>query len=156
MSRSGIHRARLAGLVLAAGLVLGFGPPARAAEPDGAAVYQRCAACHLPSRAGVPGAFPPLQNDVAALAGTAEGRRYLVLVLARGLTGPIRVEGKRYMGTMPAQAMLSAEEAAAVLNHLTRAKVRFTAEEVTRLRASGAGLGPAQVAQLNARLKAGR
>ena len=124
------------------------------AEPgvDGAAVYKRCAACHLPTRAGVPGAFPPLKGEISTFAETAEGRRYLVLVLTRGLNGPIKAEGKVYSGVMPAQSMLSDGEVAAVFNFLAQPKVEFTAEEVAQLRASGAGLSPAQVAELNARL----
>lgn len=121
-------------------------------EPDGASVYKRCAACHLPSRAGVPATFPPLRENVRSFAETAEGRRYLVLVLAKGLGGPIRAEGRLFSGVMPAQSMLSAGEVAAVLNLLAQPKAKFTAAEVTRLRASGAGLSPAQLAQLNARL----
>jgi len=119
---------------------------------DGATVYKRCAACHLSTRAGVPGAFPPLRGDVSAFAEKTDGRRYLVLVLARGLGGPIKAEGKVFSGMMPAQSMLSADEVAAVLNFLAQPKVEFTAAEVTQLRASGAEWSPAQVAELNAKL----
>jgi mono/diheme cytochrome c family protein len=140
-------------VALALMLAAGISAPALArADADGATVYKRCAACHLPTRAGVPGAFPPLRGDISAFAETAEGRRYLVLVLTRGLSGPIKAEGKVYSGVMPAQSMLSDGEVAAVLNFLAQSKVEFTAEEVSQLRASGAGLSPAQVAELNTRL----
>ena len=143
-------RKPVAALALLAGAM---SVPAVAGAPvDGATVYKRCAACHLPTRAGVPGAFPPLRGDISAFAAKPEGRRYLVLVLARGLGGPIKAEGKMYMGMMPAQSMLSADEAAAVLNLIAQPKVKFTAEEVTRLRASGATMSPTQVGQLNAKL----
>lgn len=149
--------ARKLALALALSAAGGLATQALAAGgADGATVYKRCAACHLPTRAGVPGAFPPLRADIRAFAGSPEGRRYLVLVLARGLGGPIKAEGKTYSGMMPAQSMLSADEVAAVLNLVAEPKVRFTAEEVVKLRASGATLSPAQVAQLNARLTAGR
>lgn len=139
--------------MLAVMFATGFSIPALAqTEMGGATVYKRCAACHLPTRAGVPGAFPPLRGDVSVFAETTEGRRYLVLVLARGLGGPIKAEGKVYSGMMPAQSMLSADEVAAVLNFLAQPKIEFTAEEVTQLRASGAGWSPAQVAELNAKL----
>lgn len=143
-------RKQVAALVLL--FAAGVSTTALAESADGAAVYKRCAACHLPTRAGVPGAFPPLRGDISAFAETAEGRRYLVLVLARGLSGTIKAEGKVYSGTMPAQSMLSADEAAAVLNLIAQPKVEFKAEEVTQLRASGASLSPAQVAELNAKL----
>lgn len=135
--------------ILAAGISV---PSLGRADVDGAVVYKRCAACHLPTRAGVPGAFPPLRSDISTFAATTEGRRYLALVLARGLSGPIKAEGKLYSGVMPAQSILSADEVAAVLNFVAQPKVEFTAEEVARLQASGAGLSPAEVAQLNARL----
>lgn len=149
--------ARKLAVALALAAVGGIATPALAGDgADGATVYKRCAACHLPTRAGVPGAFPPLRADVRGFAATAEGRRYLVLVLARGLGGPIKAEGKTFAGMMPAQSMLSPDEVAAVLNLVTEPKVRFTAAEVVKLRASGASLSPQQVAQLNARLTAGR
>jgi len=123
-----------------------------AADPDGAAVYKRCAACHLASKAGVPGAFPPLKGEVQKFAAKPDGRRYLVLVVTRGLSGSIKAEGKTYMGMMPAQSMLSDAEVAAVLNHVTSHAKAFSADEVAKLRASGASLSPADVAKLNAKL----
>lgn len=128
--------------------------PAVAAEPDGAKLYARCAACHLPSGAGVPGTYPPLGADFRAKAATPEGRRFLALAVVKGLMGPLTVDGKIYRGVMPAQALDDAE-AAVVLNHVgTRiAKAGpafrpFSAAEVKAARASGQGLGPAAVAAL--------
>jgi mono/diheme cytochrome c family protein len=65
--------------------------------------FQRCAACHLASGEGVPGAFPPLKGRIAKIASTAEGRSYLIAVVNTGLMGSITIDGVPYMGVMPAQ-----------------------------------------------------
>jgi mono/diheme cytochrome c family protein len=129
------------------------------AAADGAKVYQRCAACHLPTGKGVPGAFPPLQADVRALAGIPEGRRYLALAVTKGLSGPLTVEGKTYRGMMPPQSGLDDEAVAAVLSHVTgniasddQAVKPFTTAEVKAARDSGAGLDAAAVARLQPKL----
>lgn len=124
---------------------------------DGATIYRRCAACHLPNGAGVPNAFPPLNsNDFRALVVKPEGRRYLALVVIKGLSGPIVVDGKNYMGVMPAQSGLDDAQVAAVLNHVATdiAKVKagykpFSAEEVAAARAAAAALTPAMIGQLH-------
>lgn len=127
--------------------------PAIAAD-DGATIYKRCAACHLANGAGVPGAFPPLKSDVRALAGTAAGRRYLALVVIRGVSGPITVEGKAYRGMMPAQAGLNDAQVAAVLNHVVRggSAKAFTAREIAGYRAGSASLNSAAVGRLQPRV----
>lgn len=144
-------------LLLLVGLALAV--PVAAQLPNGAALYQRCAACHLPDGAGVPGAFPPLKADFAALASGPEGRRYLVLAVTRGLAGPLTIEGKAYRGVMPAQSLLDDAGVAAVLNHVAVAVAGaggdfrpFTAAEVAQARPSGAALTAADVAALHARL----
>lgn len=125
--------------------------PALAAD-DGATIYKRCAACHLANGAGVPGAFPPLKADVRLLAGTAAGRRYLALVVIRGVSGPITVEGKAYRGMMPAQAGLNDAQVAAVLNFVVRggSAKAFTQREIAGYRAGSAGLNSAAVGRLQA------
>ncbi|SEH13897.1 Cytochrome C oxidase, cbb3-type, subunit III [Sphingopyxis sp. YR583] len=127
-----------------------LGAQAPATAQDGATIYKRCAACHLADGAGVPGAFPPLKADVRALAATAAGRRYLALVVIRGVSGPITVAGKVYRGTMPAQAGLNDTQVAAVLNHVVRGSnaKAFTAKEIAGYRVGGASLSPAAVAKL--------
>lgn len=135
---------------------------ALAAGSAGAAVAQlppRCAACHLPSGAGVPGAFPAIRAEAASLAAVPDGRRYLVLAVTRGVSGPIVSDGKPYRGVMPAQAGMADAEVARTLNimidDLAKAGPgvkRFTAAEVSQLRMSGAELGSSQVGQLRARL----
>lgn len=121
-----------------------------AAAEDGATIYKRCAACHLANGAGVPGAFPPLKSDVRALAGTVAGRRYLALVVIRGVSGPITVEGKAYRGMMPAQAGLNDAQVAAVLNHVVRGGTAkpFTPREIAGYRAGSAALNSAAVGRL--------
>lgn len=137
---------RGAGIILAlAGLVAG-GQVARA--DDGATVYKRCAACHLADGAGVPGAFPSLKVDAKALAATPAGRRYLALVVIRGVSGPLTVGEKVYRGTMPAQAGLNDAQVAAVLNHVVKGSRAFTPREVAGYRAGGATLNGAAVARL--------
>ncbi len=123
--------------------------PAVAAD-DGATIYKRCAACHLANGAGVPGAFPPLKTDVRALAGTTAGRRYLALVIIRGVSGPITVEGKPYRGMMPAQGGLNDAQVAAVLNYVVRggSAKAFTVREIAGYRAGSAALNSAAVGRL--------
>ncbi len=134
--------------------------PASAQTVDGAAVYKRCAACHLATGAGVPGAFPPLRADIRALAAKPDGRRYLVLVVTKGVSGPITVEGKAYRGVMPAQAGLNDAQIAAVLNHVLATSAKggtakpFTAAEVAQVKAGATGLTPAAIGKLNATLLA--
>ncbi len=127
------------------------------AASDGATVYKKCAACHLPTGAGVPGAFPPLGADFATLVKSTAGRRYIVLGVIKGIAGPITVGGKPYRGMMPAQAGLDDESIANVVNHVAvniakvgKGFVPLTVAEVAKIRASGAGLSAAAVAQLHA------
>lgn len=95
---------------------------ASAAEFDlqaGATLYQHCAACHLPSGEGVPGAFPPLAGRMAAIAANEQGRRYLVSVVNQGLSGAIKIDGNVYSGYMQGfQSSLGAGEISDVLNYL--------------------------------------
>ena len=132
-------------------------PGVACAAPDGAAIFTRCAACHTATGAGVPGAYPPLNADFRELATRPDGRRYLVLAVLRGLTGPLTVEGKPFRGVMPAQATLDDGEVAAVLNHVGThiskagpAFRPFTAAEVARVHARAAALTGADVARLHA------
>ena len=140
-------------------MLLAGAAPVAAQAPDGAALYKRCAACHLPSGAGVPGAFPPLQTDFMALARKLAGRRYLALVVIKGIAGPLTIDGKAYRSAMPAQSMLDDARIAAVLNHVGRTNAKagsgfraFTTAEVAAARKSGEGLTAANVGALRATL----
>lgn len=131
--------------------------PATAApkQQDGAAIYKRCAACHLATGAGVPGAFPPLAADVRNLSKSAAGRKYLALVVIKGVSGPLTVDGKLYRGVMPAQPNLNDAEVASVLNHVISKVAKgngsaFTANEIVTARKAGMSLNAAAVGKLHA------
>ncbi len=129
------------------------------AGSDQVADYQRCAACHLPTGEGIPGAFPPLTGRVAKIAASDEGRSYLVSVVNAGLMGSITVNGVPYMGVMPAQG--SSYDAAGisdVLNYsvqvIDQENVQpgwkaFSTEEVTELLKANA----AATSQSNGKLR---
>lgn len=125
----------------------------RAVSATGAVLPQPCAACHLPSAAGVPGTFPPLRGNLQALIATPAGRRYTVLTVSHGLAGPLVIDGKRYSGVMPAQSLRN-EDIARILNGLLAPGQRaFTAREVADIRATGVGMAGAQVARLRPAIK---
>jgi mono/diheme cytochrome c family protein len=155
-----MSRAAALALAASAAAVLAAALPVHAAPeaaPDGATIFARCAACHTKTGAGVPGAFPPLGPDVRTMATSEAGRRYLALVVTRGVSGPIKVAGKPYAGVMPAQGGLDDASVAAVLNHVGTVIVKtgpefkpFTAAEITALRASGSALSAQDVGKLHA------
>jgi mono/diheme cytochrome c family protein len=132
--------ARLAGC--AALLLVGYAAPGFADEPSGAGVFAaRCAVCHGPEAAGIPGSFPSLHEQIVAFGKLPEGRDYLVMVVTTGLMGDLKVGGVSYRGVMPAQSGLSEAEVAAVLGYLAsdRGKLAggpvITAADVTAARA---------------------
>lgn len=131
-------------------------PAAAAPQPqDGAAIYRRCAACHLANGNGIPGAFPPLAADVRSLSQSAAGRRYLALVVIKGVSGPLTVDGKTFRGVMPAQADLNDAAVATLLNHVVTKVAKgsgeaFTATEIGVTRIAGASLNAAAVGKLHA------
>ncbi len=80
-----------------------------------------CSACHQPSGAGLPGAFPPVAGhaaDLYAATGGIGGRAYLIDVLLYGVQGAITVDGSSYNGLMPAWQQLNDAQLAAVINHV--------------------------------------
>lgn len=121
-------------------LALASAPPALAA-PDGAALFTRCAACHLPTGEGVPGSFPAFRGQIVRFARKPAGREYMVTVVTHGLAGALSANGASFDSFMPAQ-VLTDDQAAAVLtyvaNNIAGAKpsVRpFTPAEVAADRA---------------------
>jgi len=122
------------------------------APPAAAQLAPRCAACHLPTGAGVPGSFPSLRGTTAILAAKPEGRRYLVLAITRGLSGPILSGSEAFRGVMPAQAAMTDADIAENLNVLIAtggpAAQHFTVPEVSQLRLLGEKLSAAEVAGL--------
>ncbi len=131
------------------------GAAAAQTSPDGAKLYQRCAACHLPNGAGVPGAFPALAGRVNAVAQHAPGRDYLVMAVTAGVMGEIDIDGAKIRGFMPAQAGLGDADVAAILNYAADLPASgaaagapagdFTAEEVASIRARYKGATPNSV-----------
>lgn len=122
-------------------------------------VYSRCSACHLANGSGVPGAFPSLRADVRTLARSNAGRKYLILVVLKGVSGPISVGGNSYRGTMPAQTGLDDAAVAAVLNfaanelnQLGAAPKAFSASEIAGVRKAFGNVSPSQVARLRPKI----
>jgi len=113
---------------------------------EGEELYLRCAACHLPDGAGIPGVFPPLRDRVDSIAATEQGRAYIVMTIISGLIGTIEIDGTSYSGAMPAQG-LSDAEIAGVLNYIVSSLGTSTSEdwqafskqEVTEIRQEHSG-----------------
>ena len=103
------------GLAMSLGVV-----PCLADDPgSGPAVFAgRCAVCHGPEAAGIPGSFPSLREQVVAFGKMPEGRDYLVMVVTTGLMGDLKVGAVSYRGVMPGQSGLSEAQVAAVLSWL--------------------------------------
>lgn len=143
-----MKRLIVASLIILAAPICGAMAEGPSAD-HGARLYQRCAACHLPNGAGVPGAFPALAGRVNVAAANEAGRDYLVMVVAAGVMGEIYVDGSRLRGVMPAQAGMSDADIAAVLNYAATLKGQaakaFTAEEVAAIRARHQGANPTSV-----------
>ena len=91
--------------------------PAQTLEEQVAAgqrVYdQNCAACHQPNGEGVPAAFPPLAKSDFLL----EDKQRAISVVLNGRQGEIKVNGKTYVGAMPA-VKLDDESTANVVNYI--------------------------------------
>lgn len=116
------------------------------ADVDGAALYtQHCSACHQPTGAGIPSAFPPVAGHVGEL--VAADRAYPAKLVLFGMMGAIEVQGTSYNGVMPGlAATLSDADVAGILNHvlvewddvevLGDAFEPYTADEVTEWRAT--------------------
>ena len=65
---------------------------------EGKAIYmQTCMACHQPTGAGLPGAFPPLAKTDYVNGDT----RRLVAIALKGIVGEITVNGMKYATGMP-------------------------------------------------------
>ena len=62
---------------------------------------QVCIACHQPTGLGIPNAFPPLAKSDYMNKDVNRAIKGVV----KGLKGPIVVNGKKYNGVMPAQAL---------------------------------------------------
>jgi mono/diheme cytochrome c family protein len=68
----------------------------------GKGIYNKvCTACHQAAGQGVPGAFPPLAKSDYLNKDVNRAIKGVV----KGLTGPITVNGAKFNGAMPAQAL---------------------------------------------------
>ena len=80
----------------------------------GKSVYnQTCVACHQATGSGIPGAFPPLAKSDYLNKDVNRAIKGVV----KGLSGAITVNGKKFNGAMPAQA-LSDEQIADALTYV--------------------------------------
>lgn len=115
--------------------------PALAQVNQGAALYaQHCAACHQASGAGAAGLAPALLGPHWARLGAEP--RYLAQVVLHGLSGPIMVDGQRFVGVMSGFASsLSDPQLAALLDHVATLQQRpvpaIDVAELARLRKAG-------------------
>lgn len=124
-------------------IVAGSALPA-AAAPTSPLFTSRCGMCHQPDAAGLPGQFPRLAGRAGAIAAAPGGRRYLALVLLRGMFGKVDVDGQTISGMMPAMGTMKDQEIADLLTHVTqlpgegkpaKKPAPFTAAEIAKVRA---------------------
>jgi mono/diheme cytochrome c family protein len=129
----------------------------------GADAFATCSACHLADGAGIPGAFPPLRNRLADIAGLDGGRDYLIMAVSFGLMGTIEVGGMQYFGVMAGNyGAMTAEEIASALNYavfeLTDDKdtassvAAFSAEEVSSSQSKVSAASPAVAGKLREKM----
>jgi cytochrome c2 len=147
-----------AALTFALTLVSTFVSAAARDEDPRTTLFSACASCHLPTALGVRGLFPNLVLRLGPLAGDIEGRKYLVLVIQKGLAGKLDIGGVAYNGVMPPQgAGRSNENLASLLNlviqrfnsqTVPRSWKKFTAAEVGSIRDANARLTARDVAAL--------
>jgi mono/diheme cytochrome c family protein len=84
----------------------------------GEKVYQQtCVACHQPSGEGAPGVFPPLSGSDWL----TRNPKHAIMVVTKGLTGPVTVSGKKYNGVMPAHNTLNDQQVTDVINYVRNA-----------------------------------
>lgn len=119
--------------VVAAWLFVAACAPAVAAQPAGAALFaQHCASCHQADGSGTVGLAPALKGEHWLKLGADRG--YLPAILVHGLSGPIKVNGQMFVGSMPAVAELDDASLAAVASHVRSLQgasgdAAYTAEE---------------------------
>ncbi len=116
--------------------------PALAA--DGPALFaQHCATCHQADASGAVGLAPSLKGDHWARLGADRG--YLPMVLVHGLSGPIKVNGATFIGSMPPfGAQVDDATLALIATHLrslqgAAADAAYTADDFKAARALPGG-----------------
>jgi len=73
-----------------------------------------CLVCHQANGSGVPGMYPPLGPG----SWVGKDPKELVMILTKGLSGKVEVNGEIYKNAMPAQSQLTNEEIADVLTYI--------------------------------------
>lgn len=110
---------------------------------DGKTAYATCSACHQPTGAGIPGAFPPLvkSNWVNDL-----DNEELIKIVLYGLQGEIEVNDVKYTSVMtPLSAVLKDQQVADVLTYVKNSFENeggyVSPKEVEEVRAANTGQG---------------
>jgi nitrite reductase (NO-forming)/hydroxylamine reductase len=89
--------------------------PKQGLQAGEAAYLANCAACHQPTGAGLPGAFPPLAGSDFL---TGNSRDKVLSSILQGLTGEITVNGVKYNNVMPAMSHLSDADIANIMTYI--------------------------------------
>jgi len=90
------------------------GKTAAKEHPGKTAYTKYCLVCHQANGSGVPGMFPPVGKGSWA----GKDPKELVLIITKGLSGKIDVNGEVYKSAMPPQAQLTDKEIADVLTYI--------------------------------------
>jgi mono/diheme cytochrome c family protein len=102
-----------------------------------------CASCHQESGQGVAGAFPPLVGSPWLL----DDPQLPVLIVLRGIRGPIEVKGATYNSVMPSFASTKDEDLAKVLSYVRSSwgnqAPAISADQIATLRKDERGQGDA-------------
>lgn len=108
-------------------VLMGIGITGTAWAESSGKPYTRCAACHLPSGAGVPSIYPPLIGNLERFFKTQAGRDYVAQVVVHGVRGKMQVDGLTYRGAMASVVGgLTPQKMTALLNDLV---LRFGSAE---------------------------
>ena len=84
----------------------------------GQSLYQNyCASCHKENGEGVKGNFPSLRENRVV----SGNKKRLILMVLRGLSGPLKVNDETYNQQMPSFSFLTDEDLAAVLSYIRSA-----------------------------------
>jgi nitrite reductase (NO-forming)/hydroxylamine reductase len=116
---------------------------------------KNCSACHQPTGAGLPGAFPPLAKSDYL---TKSDKKKIIHGVINGLQGELVVNGQKFNAVMPNLAYLKDEEVAQILTYVFNSWGNpggtFSAAEIKAVRnpapAKGAAKAPAPKKDLSA------
>lgn len=120
---------------------------------DGAALYAaNCAPCHQPDGAGAVGLAPALKGEHWVKLGA--DKAYLPTVVVHGLSGPIKINGQPFVGSMPAfGAQFDDATLAAIATHVRSLQGAADAVSADDIKAARAAAGsPPQTRQLRVKI----